>query len=125
MIRRSGIKCCLSECRHRIKRQSQITIILLANNIVAIIHLFKDNKFIISTFLLEPLTKKDRSVSFVSQFILPNFSEHIGVGEHFNQYFKESWKKVIVNGNIIRCINWLLKNKDLYNLQRHKMTMGR
>ena len=90
VIRRSGIKCCLSECRHRIKRQSQITIILLANNIVAIIHLFKDNKFIISTFLLEPLTKKDRSVSFVSQFILPNFSEHIGVGEHFNQYFKES-----------------------------------
>ena len=38
VIRRSGIKCCLSKWRHRIKRQSKITIILLANNIVAINH---------------------------------------------------------------------------------------
>ena len=43
--------------------------ILLANNIIAIIHLFEYNKYQISTFLLEPLTKKVCSVSFVSQYI--------------------------------------------------------
>ena len=34
VIRRSGIKCCLRKWRHRIKRQSKTTIILLANNFV-------------------------------------------------------------------------------------------
>ena len=68
VIRRSGIKCCLSKWRHRIKRQSKTRIILLANNIVAIIHLFQYNKYPISTFLLEPLAKKVCSVSFVSQY---------------------------------------------------------
>ena len=58
VIRRSDIKCCLSEWRHRIKHQSQTTIILLASNTVAIIHLFKYNKYPISTFLLEPLQRK-------------------------------------------------------------------
>ena len=70
MIRRSGIKCCLSKLRHRIKRQSYTTIILLANNIVAIIQLFEHNKYQIPTFLLEPLAKKICSVSFVSQYSL-------------------------------------------------------
>ena len=70
MIRRSGIKCCLSKWRHRIKRQSKTAIILLANNIVAIIDLFEYNKYSISAFLLEPLTKKVCSVSFVSQYML-------------------------------------------------------
>ena len=37
-------------------------VILLANNIVAIILLFKHNKYQISTFLLEPLAKKVCSV---------------------------------------------------------------
>ena len=69
VIRRSGIKCCLSEWRRRIKRQSQTTIILLADTIVAIIHLLKYNKYPISIFLLEPLAKKGCSVSFVSQYI--------------------------------------------------------
>ena len=49
--------------------------ILLANNIVAITHLFEFNqyqynKYQLSTFLLEPLAKKVCSVSFVSQYIL-------------------------------------------------------
>ena len=44
--------------------------ITLANNIVAISHLFEYNKYQISTFLLEPLEKKVCSVSFVSQYIL-------------------------------------------------------
>ena len=64
VIRRSGIKCCLSKGRHRIKHQSQATIILLANNIVATIHWFEYNKYQISTFLLEPLAKKVCSVFF-------------------------------------------------------------
>ena len=68
VIKRSGIKCCLSKWRHRIKSQSWTTIILLANNIVAIIHLFQYNKYQLSTFLLEPLAKKVCSVSFVSQY---------------------------------------------------------
>ena len=68
VITRSGIKCCLSKWRHRIKRQSQATTILLANNIVVIINLFQYNKYQISTFLLEPLAKKVCSVSFVSQY---------------------------------------------------------
>ena len=43
VIRCSGFKCCLSKWRHRIRCQSYTTIILLANNIVAIIHLFEYN----------------------------------------------------------------------------------
>ena len=70
MIRRSGFKCCLSKRRHRIKRQSLTPIILLTNNIVAIIDLFEYKKYTISTFLLEPLAKKVCSVSFVSQYIM-------------------------------------------------------
>ena len=42
----------------------------LANNFVAIIHLFEYNKYHIFTFLLETLPKKVCSVSFVSQYIL-------------------------------------------------------
>ena len=67
VIRHSGIKCCLSKWRHRIKRQSLATIILLANNIAAIIQLFEYGKYQISRFLLEPLAKKVCSVSFVCQ----------------------------------------------------------
>ena len=69
VIRCSGIKCCLSKWRHRIKRQLWTTIILLADDIVAIIHLFEHNKYRISTFLLKPLAKEVCSVSFVSQYI--------------------------------------------------------
>ena len=39
VIWRNGIKCCLCEWRYRTKRQSKSTIILLANNVVARIHL--------------------------------------------------------------------------------------
>ena len=44
--------------------------IMLVNNIVAIIHLFEYDKYQISTFLLEPLAKKVYTVSFVSQYII-------------------------------------------------------
>ena len=69
VIRRCGIKCCLSKWRHRIKSQSWTLIILLANNVVATIHLFEHKKYPISTFLLKPLAKKVCSISFVSQYI--------------------------------------------------------
>ena len=72
VIRRSGIKCCLRKWRHRIKRQSKITIILLADKFVVIIHLFDYNKYQMSMFLLEPLAKKICSVTFVSQYIFPS-----------------------------------------------------
>ena len=44
----------------------------MANNIVAIIHLFEYDKYQISTFLLKPLAKTVCSVSLVSQYILQN-----------------------------------------------------
>ena len=58
----------LCKRRHRTKRQSKTTKILLANNFVAIIQLFEYNKYQFYTFLLEPLAKKVCSVSFVSQY---------------------------------------------------------
>ena len=71
VIRRSGIKCCLSKWRNRLKSQSWTRIILLANNIIAIIYLFQYKKYQLSTFLLESLTKNVGSVSFFSQYIYP------------------------------------------------------
>ena len=55
------------------RRQSKTTIILLANNFVAIIHLFEYNKYQIYTlnFLVKLLAKKISSVSFVSQYKKP------------------------------------------------------
>ena len=48
--------------------QSKASIILLANNFVAIIHLCEYNKYRFYTFMLKALAKKVCSVSFVSQY---------------------------------------------------------
>ena len=69
----------MSELKPCDKESAIQRIIQLANNIVAIIHLFQYNKYKLSTFLLEPLAKKVRSISFVSQYSIqdnvndPNF----------------------------------------------------
>ena len=65
----------LCKWRHRTKRQSKSTKILLANNFIAIIHLFEYKKYQFYTFLLEPLAKKVCSVSFVSQHIIESLCE--------------------------------------------------
>ena len=50
---------------------------LQANIIVAILHLFEYNKYIIFAILLEPLAKKVCSISFVSQYIKEFFFHQV------------------------------------------------
>ena len=68
VIRCSGILCCLCKWCQCAKRQSQTTLILPANNFVAVIHSLQYNKYEISTFLFKQLAKKVCSISFISQY---------------------------------------------------------